>query len=275
MLRGLDLASFEFDDLTKQVIPKVNEPLYDTFAYIVKTDSAAEHLLLGTDSVSDKDRRRELYWNSLRGPSVAGTAYSGVDERIVQVLGQLTSRIEKIEAAIKFQKVGGRRPGVLSLFATSAAERGVAKRAAEPCKECPYGGRGATGGTTAFYIPADGEGAAEAMHTLALCQIFQVAADDGAEAFAAAVAEYAALAVLAGGESEGIDVSAYGFAVSNSGSGVLAELETLTGQVKAMEEKVGVHPSHVSLVDDGDVDAHRTPVSALSAAGAMAGDAPR
>ncbi|KAK3284792.1 hypothetical protein CYMTET_7575 [Cymbomonas tetramitiformis] len=40
---GLDLSSFEFDDLTKAGIPKVNELLYDTLAYIVKTDSAAEH----------------------------------------------------------------------------------------------------------------------------------------------------------------------------------------------------------------------------------------
>ncbi|KAK3259022.1 hypothetical protein CYMTET_31961 [Cymbomonas tetramitiformis] len=67
-------------------------------------------------------------------------------------------------------------------------------------------------------MAADGEGAAEAMYTLALCQIFQVAADDGSEAFAAAVAEYGAPAVLVGGESDEIDVSAYGFAVSDSGS---------------------------------------------------------
>ncbi|KAK3284431.1 hypothetical protein CYMTET_7932 [Cymbomonas tetramitiformis] len=69
-------------------------------------------------------------------------------------------------------------------------------------------------------MPADGEGADEAMHTLlALCQIFRMAADDGSEAFAAAVAEYGAPAVLAGGESDGIDVSAYGFAVSDSSGG--------------------------------------------------------
>ncbi|KAK3240549.1 hypothetical protein CYMTET_49619 [Cymbomonas tetramitiformis] len=111
------------------------------------------------------------------GPSVAGAAYSGVDERFIEVLGLLTTRLEKIEAAIKFQKAG-----------------------------------------------------AEAMRTLTLCQIFQVAADDGSEAFAAAVAEYGALAVLAGGESDEIDVSAYGF-TPDSGNGVLSELEALTGQV--------------------------------------------
>ncbi|KAK3261114.1 hypothetical protein CYMTET_29967 [Cymbomonas tetramitiformis] len=76
------------------------------------------------------------------------------------------------------------------------------------------------------------------MHTLALCHIFQVAADNGSEAFAAAVAEYGAPAVLAGGES---DVSAYGFEVSDAGGGVMSELESLTGQVRAMEEKVVPH----------------------------------
>ncbi|KAK3245992.1 hypothetical protein CYMTET_44460 [Cymbomonas tetramitiformis] len=233
---GLDLASFEFDDLTKGVIPKAE---------------------LGVAV----------------GPSVAGAAYSGVDERVIEVLGQLTTRLEKIEPAIKFQKVGG-RPDVLPLFASAAAERGEEIRVIDDWKECPYGGKGATGGTAAYCMPADGEGAAEAMHTLALCQIFQVAADDGPEAFAAAVAEYGAPAVLAGGESDDIDVSAYGSTVSDSGSGVLTELEVLTSQVKAMEENVGVHFSQVSLLGDDGVDAHHAPVSALFAV-AMADDAPQ
>ncbi|KAK3268003.1 hypothetical protein CYMTET_23470 [Cymbomonas tetramitiformis] len=77
------------------------------------------------------------------------------------------------------------------------------------------------------------------MHTFALCQIFQVAADDGSEAFAAAVAEYGAPAV------------------------------------KAMEVKVGVHLSQVSLLGDDDVGAYHAPVSALSAKSAMTGDAPQ
>ncbi|KAK3243871.1 hypothetical protein CYMTET_46494 [Cymbomonas tetramitiformis] len=124
-------------------------------------------------------------------------------------------------------------------------------------------------------MPADGEGAAEAMHALALCQIFQEAADDGAEAFAAAVAEYGAPAVLAGGESDGIDVSAYGFSVAAHGTGVMAELEGLTSQVKAMEEKVGVHLSQVSLVGDEDAHAVHAPASALYAGSAMGDILPR
>ncbi|KAK3253569.1 hypothetical protein CYMTET_37184 [Cymbomonas tetramitiformis] len=103
------------------------------------------------------------------------------------------------------------------------------------------------------------------MRTLALCQIFQVAADDGSDAFAAAVAECGAPAVLAGGESDEIDVSTYGFTVTDSSSGVLSELEALTGQVRAMEERVGVHLSQVSLVESADVIEHRAPVGAPSA----------
>ncbi|KAK3279171.1 hypothetical protein CYMTET_12934 [Cymbomonas tetramitiformis] len=57
---GLELSSFDLDDLTKAVIPRVNELLCDTLACIVKTDSAAEHFLLDTDSVSDRDGRRAL-----------------------------------------------------------------------------------------------------------------------------------------------------------------------------------------------------------------------
>ncbi|KAK3278045.1 hypothetical protein CYMTET_13988 [Cymbomonas tetramitiformis] len=87
------------------------------------------------------------------------------------------------------------------------------------------------------------------MHTLALCQFFQVAAGDGAEAFTAAVAEYGAPAGLAGGESDDIDVSAYGFTVS-----------------ERLRQR--------SLLGDDGVDARHAPVSALSAV-AMADDAPQ
>ncbi|KAK3287122.1 hypothetical protein CYMTET_5351 [Cymbomonas tetramitiformis] len=86
-------------------------------------------------------------------------------------------------------------------------------------------------GRVQYCMPADGEGADEAMRTLALCQIFQVAADDGSDAFAAAVAEYGGPAVLTGGESDDIDVSAYGFTVAGSSSGVsLVEGEGVIGR---------------------------------------------
>ncbi|KAK3273741.1 hypothetical protein CYMTET_18033 [Cymbomonas tetramitiformis] len=369
---GLDLSSFDLDDLAKAVISKVNELLYDSLAYIVGTDSAAEHFLHGTDSVSDRDGRRALLdlikgcvppgvrqtlqeeHSQLRYPArvdprpllakkqrlvrdnrsedwtptestrkyrlyerldpdfyaavrvrypmpaearssrpravvdaheschshfcgmgtAAGGAGSGGEARHCwgrlvlrrrrEVLGLLTSRLEKIEAAIKFQKTGGeaalprnRRGKGLDGFRAGSTPTPpvgfdrVNRRALPLChrcgregegkkyhgyKECPYGGKNAAG-TAAYCMPADGEGADEAMRTLALCQIFRVAADDGADAFAAAVAD-----------------------------GVLSELEAVTGQVRAMEERVGVHLSQVSLVVEGeDVIGHRAPVGAPSA----------
>ncbi|KAK3243144.1 hypothetical protein CYMTET_47177 [Cymbomonas tetramitiformis] len=222
---GLDLPSFDFDDLAKAVIPKVDELLYDTLAYIVKTDSAAEHFLLGTDSVSDRDGRHALLdlikgcvppgaeLGVAAGPGVAGAAYSGVDERVLEVLGMLTTRLEKIEAAIKYQKAGGaaslprnkRGKGLDGFRAGSSPTPPVGFD--RDNRRVPFPSAIAAGG--------------------------RVAADDGLEACAAAVAEYGAPAVLAGGESDEIDVSAYGFTVPGSGSGVLSELETLTGQPTA------------------------------------------
>ncbi|KAK3284007.1 hypothetical protein CYMTET_8323 [Cymbomonas tetramitiformis] len=214
----------------------------------------------------------------------------------------LTTRLEKIEATIKFLKAGGaaslprnkRGKGLDGYRAGSSPTPPVGfdrdnRRALPLChrcgregegkkyhgyKKCPYCGKSTAGGTAAYCMPADGEGADEAMRTLALCQIFQVVADDGLDAFAAAVAEYGAPAVLAGGESDEIDVSAYGFAVPDSGTGVLSELEALTGQVRAMEEKLSVHLSQVSLVGSEDVLEHRAPVGAPSA-NAVASDVPR
>ncbi|KAK3279897.1 hypothetical protein CYMTET_12239 [Cymbomonas tetramitiformis] len=156
---GLDLVSFALDDPTKEVIEQVNELLYDTLAYIVKGDSPAEHFLLGTDSVSDRDNRRALL-DLIKGcvpPGVRRTLqeehsqlryparvdprpvlakeqrlvrdnraedwtptemsrkykmFERLDpdsstRRIMEVLGTLTSRLEKIESAIKYQRLGG------------------------------------------------------------------------------------------------------------------------------------------------------------------------
>ncbi|KAK3242709.1 hypothetical protein CYMTET_47613 [Cymbomonas tetramitiformis] len=306
---GLDLSSFDFDDLTKAVIPKVNELLhfkrsisnFDT--PLTRVDPrpllAREQRLVRDNRSEDwtpteSSRKYKLHerldpafyvaaeLGVAAGPSVAGAAYSGMDERVLEVLGQLTTRLEKIEAAIKMQKAGGaaslprnrRGKGLDGFRAGSSPTPPVGfdkdnRRALPLChrcgmegegkkchgyKECPYGGKSATGGSAAYCMP--------------------VAADDGSEAFTAAVAEYGAPAVLAGGESDGIDVSAYGFAVSDSGSGVLSELESLTGQVRAMEENVGVHISQFSLAEDEDVREHHAPVGAPSA-NAVASDVPR
>ncbi|KAK3250952.1 hypothetical protein CYMTET_39692 [Cymbomonas tetramitiformis] len=205
------------------------------------------------------------------GPKTVGEAYSGDESKIVEVLGMLTSRLEKIESAIEYQRLGGasaappknRRGKGLDGYRAAAhptpqvgfdkkdmralplchscGREGVGKKYHE-YTHCPFGGR-AVSGSAAYAMPVDDEGAAETMHALALCHIFLVAAGEGEDAFAAAVQEYGAPAVLAGWESDGIDVSAYGFSVSGRrrGGGVLAELHGLIDQVKAMEEKVVPH----------------------------------
>ncbi|KAK3236920.1 hypothetical protein CYMTET_52969 [Cymbomonas tetramitiformis] len=197
---GLDLASFEFDDLTKGGIPKTRVRFWRRSRGSCATNRAEDW------TPTEVSRKYKMF------ERLDPDFYAAV---------RLASRLEKIEAAIKFQKVGGAsaslpwnkrgkgldgfragssptppvgfaigRTGVPSLFAIVAAEKGRARSTYHGWKECPNGGKRATGGTAAY----DGEGVAEAMHTLALCQIFQVVADDGAEAFAAAVAEYGAAA---------------------------------------------------------------------------------
>ncbi|KAK3262023.1 hypothetical protein CYMTET_29099, partial [Cymbomonas tetramitiformis] len=57
---GLDLASFGFDDPTREIIPLVNERAYDTFSEVVEIDSLAEQYFLATDCSTDRDGRRAL-----------------------------------------------------------------------------------------------------------------------------------------------------------------------------------------------------------------------
>ncbi|KAK3275839.1 hypothetical protein CYMTET_16051 [Cymbomonas tetramitiformis] len=282
---GLYLASFDFDDPTKGAIPKVSELLYDTIAYVVKNDSAAEHFLLGTDSVSDRDGRRALLDLINKGcvpPGVRQTLqeeYSqprylarvdphpmlAKEQRLVRDnrdedwTPTKTSRkykmFERLDpdyaaARVRYPMPNDLRPVPLMSVLTNLITHIYVSWEQQ---QAELGGAGAAGGTAAYCMPADGEGAAENMHTLALCHIFQVAANVGAEAaFAAAVAEYGAPAVLTGDESDGIDVPAYGFSVPGS-DGVLAELDGLTSRMKAMEAKVGVHLSQVSLLDNDDM----------------------
>ncbi|KAK3288490.1 hypothetical protein CYMTET_4041 [Cymbomonas tetramitiformis] len=94
------------------------------------------------------------------------------------ILEKLLSRLDKIEAFIKTQRMGG--------------------------------------STAAYYQPVE-DCAMEVLHTLALCQVYQAAADSGKDAFAAAVEQHGAPAVVrAGAASGGVDISAYGFAVAES-----------------------------------------------------------
>ncbi|KAK3232935.1 hypothetical protein CYMTET_56739 [Cymbomonas tetramitiformis] len=278
---GLDLASFDFDDPTKGVIPKVNELLYDTLAHVVKNDSAAEHFLLSTDSVSDRDGRRALL-DLIKGcvpPGVCQTlqeehsqlrylAQAAVmvrypmpnDLRPVP-LSVLTNLITHIYVSWEQQQaeLGGAVGPKVSGAAYSSMDSKIVERGASPtppvgfdrhvmkalplCHRCGREGVGKEYHGCVEGMPLRREGGGgrhcgllltarvlpKRMHSLARCRIFQVAAGDGAEAFAAAVAEYGAPAVLTGDASDGIDVSAYGFSVPGP-SCVLAELEGITSQ---------------------------------------------
>ncbi|KAK3271337.1 hypothetical protein CYMTET_20306 [Cymbomonas tetramitiformis] len=112
---------------------------------------------LATHIFVAREQLQQAELGAAAGPSIAGAAYSGVDERVLEVLGTLTTRLEKIEAAINFQKAGG-TIGVPFPSAIAAAERVKGRRTMGTSKECPYGGKSAAGGTAAYCMPADGEG---------------------------------------------------------------------------------------------------------------------
>ncbi|KAK3241206.1 hypothetical protein CYMTET_49012 [Cymbomonas tetramitiformis] len=126
-------------------------------------------------------------------------------------------------------------------------------------RDCPLGGRQHSSATAAaFCIPIEEEDA-EGLHTLALVQVFQEAADDGPEAFARAASAYGPPAVLSAGGVGGIDVSVYGFSVQPAADGagdedILRRLDALTTEVQAAQEKV--HYTHASFVPGSAVEEH-------------------
>ncbi|KAK3245050.1 hypothetical protein CYMTET_45363 [Cymbomonas tetramitiformis] len=144
-------------------------------------------------------------------------------------------------------------------------------------RDCPLGGRQHSPGTAAaFCIPIDDEDA-EGVHALAMCAVFQEAADEGADAFARAATVYGPPAVLCGGVVGGIDVSAYGFSVDavppvtgTPGEDILQRLDDLAAEVNAAVEPK-VHYTHASFLPSGGVD---TQASALVCDSAEAGDTP-
>ncbi|KAK3240439.1 hypothetical protein CYMTET_49717 [Cymbomonas tetramitiformis] len=144
-------------------------------------------------------------------------------------------------------------------------------------RDCPLGGRQHSPGTAAaFCIPIDDEDA-EGVHALAMCAVFQEAADEGADAFARAATVYGPPAVLCGGVVGGIDVSAYGFSVDaeppvtgTPGQDILRRLDDLAAEVNAAVEPK-VHYTHASFLPSGGVNAQ---ASALVCDSAEAGDTP-
>ncbi|KAK3285556.1 hypothetical protein CYMTET_6851 [Cymbomonas tetramitiformis] len=126
-------------------------------------------------------------------------------------------------------------------------------------RDYPLGGRQhSPTSAAAFCVPIDEEDA-EGVHALAMCALFQEAADDGAEAFARAATAYGPPAVLCGGVVGGIDVSAYGFSVGavtpvagTSGDDILQRLGDLAAEVDAAVEPK-VHYTHASFPPSGGI----------------------
>ncbi|KAK3250945.1 hypothetical protein CYMTET_39705 [Cymbomonas tetramitiformis] len=117
-------------------------------------------------------------------------------------------------------------------------------------RDCPLGGRQhPPTSAAAFCVPIDEEDA-EGVHALAMCALFQQAADDGAESFARAAAAYGPPAVLCAGAVGGIDVSAYGFTVeqqpASDGDDILRRLDDLAAEVHSAANPQ-VHCTHASF----------------------------
>ncbi|KAK3244047.1 hypothetical protein CYMTET_46326 [Cymbomonas tetramitiformis] len=162
-----------------------------------------------------------------------------------EILIKLIATIDRIENIIKTQRTGGAaailpkrtRKGMAGFRAGSYPDPhvgfdGKQRKALPNCPrcptagdwhkyhswfDCPLGGKREEAGSTAAYCQPVDDCTPDVLHTLAMRQVFQTAADNGAAAFAAACEQYGVPTVVdAGAASGGVDVSAYGFAVSDS-----------------------------------------------------------
>ncbi|KAK3250992.1 hypothetical protein CYMTET_39658 [Cymbomonas tetramitiformis] len=142
-------------------------------------------------------------------------------------------------------------------------------------KARPFCGRCKKAGK-AFCTPIDEEDA-EGVRALAMCALFQQAADDGAEAFASAASTYGPPAVLCAGAVGGIDVSAYGFTVEPqqladepAGDDIHQRLDDLAAEVHAAAN-CKVHYTHAFFPPRAVLEPH---ASALVCGPAAAGNMP-
>ncbi|KAK3241521.1 hypothetical protein CYMTET_48718 [Cymbomonas tetramitiformis] len=230
------------------------------------------HVLLA--ELSDLVFSIYVSWEQYAGGTPGTAATVGVlgDEKPDRddILGRLLAKLEKIEAFIKTQRLGG-APAVLpkrNHKGLGGFRVGVgpdprvgfnpgANKAIPKCPRCPTAGDGhkyhswadcPLGGknhpadsTAAYFQPVD-DCTTEELHTLALCQVFQAAAGGGAAAFAAAVEQHGAPAVMsAGAASGGVDIFAYGFTTVASGTSgddemdVQEELRDLRHQIATVD----------------------------------------
>ncbi|KAK3286211.1 hypothetical protein CYMTET_6213, partial [Cymbomonas tetramitiformis] len=147
------------------------------------------------------------------------------------ILGRLRAKLEKIEHFIKTQKLGV-APAVLPKRNRKGLDGFRVGVGPDPRVRFNPGAK----------KPVD-ECTTEEPHTLALCQVFQAAADGGTAAFAAAVEQHGAPAVVSAGAASGsVDISAYGFTtVASEASGddemdIQEELRDLRHQIVMQEQ---------------------------------------
>ncbi|KAK3258182.1 hypothetical protein CYMTET_32764 [Cymbomonas tetramitiformis] len=236
---GLEIDVFNFNYPEKAVHEDINKLVYDTLTYMVKPDSVADGFLQGTDSVSDRDGRRALI------DLIKGCVPPAVRQKL-----QADHSPLRYPAKQRADLLGGAAAGAAL---SAAVPAGDDKTVVEMLKTHPWGGeqdrelgqgqrarvswlhgvplrwheREHAGSAAAFCIPAgDCE---EDAYTLAGCRVFRQASDSGASAFAVAVREYGAPALMASdGIPRDVDVSAYGFRVEDDCGDGLGEDNVLS-----------------------------------------------
>ncbi|KAK3247214.1 hypothetical protein CYMTET_43272 [Cymbomonas tetramitiformis] len=205
----------------------VGEPSFPVFYAAVKVKYPRLQDLHAASIAEPSDLVASIYvsWEQCAGGTPGTAAAVGVpgDEKTDRddILGKLRTRLDKIQAFIKTQPMGG-APAVLPkknrkgldgfrVFVGNDSRVGFdpGAKTTLPNRLARHGGL--------LPRPVE-ECTAEVLHTLALCQVvYETAADNGMDAFVAAVEQHGAPAVVrAGATAGGVDVCAYGFAVEES-----------------------------------------------------------
>ncbi|KAK3270510.1 hypothetical protein CYMTET_21094 [Cymbomonas tetramitiformis] len=248
-----------------------------------------EHLpAMSLKQLSQLVTRVYTNWQFAEQDGTAGTVASpavatGDDSESRELLRMIVKKFQVLEHFIKNQKGGAAvlwaadsQRGGLARYRTGA-ERGAGsgvgvptafdpqeKKAVPKCfrcskqnlfhafRDCPLGGRK---DMAAYCCPLDGV-EPEQVLSLALCQVFQDAADAGRAAFAQAISDHGAPAMVhAGGDAVGVDLSAYGFSLTqgSEAGGMLAELDDISGKLAGLADAAGLSFIHCEAItrDDG------------------------
>ncbi|KAK3273427.1 hypothetical protein CYMTET_18334 [Cymbomonas tetramitiformis] len=297
---GLELKSFDLDDPLTPVVSRVNGLLYDVLALVVEKHSNAyqeEHAALRYPANVDPQpilaREQRLVRDNKASdwtPTEATrklSLYTRLDPAFYAAVKRVQQRQQQQQRAQhpKGFRMGQHKAPPVGFDRDDQRAKpfcGRCKKAGKGesyhfYRDCPLGGRQhPPTSAAAFCIPIDEEDA-EGVHALAMCALFQQAADDGAESFARAAAAYGPPAVLCAGAVGGIDVSAYGFAVEQQsasdepvGDDILRRLDDLAAEFHSAANHQ-VHFTHASFPPPDVVEQQ---ASALVCGPAAAGTTP-